>query len=1046
MKNLLLMLILIFSSVLNAQEIKVSGVVSDDTNGPLPGTSVLVKGTTKGTSTDFDGKYTITAKVGDYLQFSYVGLETKTIKVTGPTVNVSLTGSGETLQDVVVLGSRSTARTVTESTVPIDVINMKDIASQGPQANLNQILNMVAPSFTSNTTTVADGTDHIDPAQLRGLGPDQVLVLVNGKRRHTSSLVNINGSPGRGSVGTDLNAIPAFAIDKIEVLRDGASAQYGSDAIAGVININVKKATNKFDINILGGTQLSSGANDHRGGNDGNNLQIDLNYGTGLGKEKSFINATGSFQLRGQTSRAKDATGNLFSAFNAIEQRASEAGTNINALWGNINNTPNSDQILSTIKTFATPANFSYFTPTQLSDINNATTIGAMQTALNFDATTGELAYRKLERSAFNMKVGQSSLQSAQFFVNAAYPINDNLELYAFGGTSHRTGEAAGFYRKPNQSRTYTALYANGFLPEIHSTINDISAAAGLRGNIFKDWKFDLSNTFGRNGFDYNIENTLNSSMRESSPTEFDAGGLAFSQNTTNFDISRKIDKLNVAFGAEFRHENFQIKAGEPDSYNQYDINGDVVTGTTATNLKVTDFYNGVLGGYAGAIYGSATTAYNGQRAGGAQVFPGFKPANAVDKSRSSGAVYADLEYDVTDKWLLNGALRYENYSDFGGTTNYKLATRYKLTDNINLRGAVSTGFRAPSLHQIYFNSTATQFVGGVPFEVGTFSNDSPAAKLLGIPQLKQEESQSASIGFTAKIPEAKLTITADAYFVKINDRVVLTDQFSRPSLSTANGGVAPNYFYPTGTTQRDLQNLFDTANATAATFFANAIDTESKGIDIVISHKASVGNGLTLKTDLSGTISNTRKVGDIHGSQILEDNGQTNRYFSESSRVYLEEAVPRAKANLTNSLTVKKFDFFLRNVYFGQVTDPNIADANGDGIINAIVVNDQAVENEHPIWSARVITDLSVGYKISNSTKVVVGANNIFDVYPSRNLGPQTITSRASGVDSNGNIIYSPTTATIDLSNGNQFTYSRNTSQFGQNGRFVFARLSLSF
>jgi iron complex outermembrane receptor protein len=1032
MKKLLFILSLIFSAALTAQEIKVSGLVTDDTKGPLPGTTILVKGTAKGTTTDADGKYSVMAKMGETLQFSYVGLETQNIKISGSTVNVTLVGTGETLQDVVVLGSRSTARTVTESAVPIDIISMKDIASQGPQANLNQILNMVAPSFTSNTTTVADGTDHIDPAQLRGLGPDQVLVLVNGKRRHTSSLVNINGSPGRGSVGTDLNAIPAFAIDRIEVLRDGASAQYGSDAIAGVININVKKATNKLDINILGGSNVSQGANDHRGGNDGNNLQIDLNYGTSLGKEKSFINATGSFQLRGQTSRAKDVTGGLFNAFNAIEQRAAEAGTNINSLWGNIGTqaapTANEAQIVSAIKTYAPQVG--YFSAAQQASIAGATSLyGAtgLQTILGSsasvlaigDVTENELTYRKLQRRDFNMKVGQSSLESAQFFLNAAYPITENLEVYAFGGTSHRTGQAEGFYRKPNQNRTYTALYPNGFLPEIHSTINDVSAAAGLRGMIFKTWNFDLSNTFGRNSFDYNIENTLNATLREGSPMEFDAGGLAFSQNTTNFDTSRKFDKLNVAFGAEYRHENFQINAGVPDSYNQYDINGGIVTGTTASELKVTDFY------------GSG-------RPGGAQVFPGFKPSNTVDKGRNSVAIYTDLEYDVTEKWLLNGALRFENYSDFGSTTNYKLATRYKLTDNINLRGAVSTGFRAPSLHQIYFNSTATQFVGGVPFEVGTFSNDSPAAKLLGIPQLKQEESQSASVGFTAKIPAAKLTLTADAYIVKINDRVVLTDQFSRPGGTPA-----------AGTPAAQLNTLFDNANATAATFFANAIDTESKGIDVVISHKANVGAGLTLKTDLSGTLSNTKKVGDIHGSQILIDNGQINKYYSESSRVYLQEAVPRVKANLTNSLSYKKFDFFLRNVYFGKVTDPNIADANGDGIINAIVVNDKAVENEHPEWAAKIITDLSIGFKVSNSTKVIVGANNIFDIYPSANLGPQTIAQRASGIDGSGNVVYSPTTSSnnsIDLSNANQFVYSRNTSQFGQNGRFVFARLSFSF
>jgi iron complex outermembrane receptor protein len=988
----------------------IKGRVVDDSGQPLPGVTIIVKGTTKGTTTDADGTYSISAQLGDVLQFSYVGLETKSITVTGNILNVTLTGTGETLQDVVVIGSRNPTRTVTESAVPIDVISMKDIASQGPQVNLNQILNMVAPSFTSNTTTVADGTDHIDPAQLRGLGPDQVLVLVNGKRRHTSSLVNINGSPGRGSVGTDLNAIPAFAIEKIEVLRDGASAQYGSDAIAGVININVKKNTNKLDVALFGGGNLSKGANDHSGGIDGGNYQLDLNYGTGLGKEKSFINGTASFQLRDATSRAKDVTGNLFNAYNAVEQRAAEAGTNINALFGNITNTPNTAQILTTIKQYAPQVG--YFTTAQQTAITGAATISQMQAALNFDATAGELAYRSLERKDFNMRVGQSSLKSAQFFLNAAYPINDKLEVYAFGGTSYRTGEAAGFYRKPNQARSYTGLYPNGFLPEIHSTIGDVSVAAGLRGLLFENWNFDLSNTFGRNTFDYNIENTVNASLREKSASQFDAGGLGFSQNTTNFDMNRKFDVmkgLNVAFGAEYRHENFNITAGEPDSYNLYDINGAVVTGTTPANIKVTDFYGA-------------------NRPGGAQVFPGFRPANAIDKGRNSVAVYTDLELDLTDKWLVNGAVRFENYSDFGNTTNFKIASRYKLTDNINLRGAVSTGFRAPSLHQIYFNSTATQFVGGVPFEVGTFSNDSPVAKALGIPTLKQEESKSASIGFTAKIPAANITLTADAYIVKINDRVVLTDQF------TSNAVTKP---------------YFDAAGATAATFFANAIDTQSKGIDVVISHKVNLGEGLSLKTDLSGTISDTKKVGAIHASPILEAAGQINRYYSESSRIYLQEAVPRVKANLTNSLSYKKFDFFLRNVYFGKVTDPNIADANFDGTINAIVVNNQAVENEHPVWAAKIITDFSVGFKITSATKIVVGANNIFDVFPTNNLGPQTIAKRASGVDANGAVIYSTTTSsnnTIDLSNANQFVYSRNTSQFGQNGRFVFARLSFSF
>ena len=1013
MKKNILLFFLIFSAAIYAQKINVTGVITNDKGDPLPGVNVVLKGTNIGSSSGFDGKYSISATLGSELEFSFFGSKTVTKTVTSNEINVTLKDSQE-LDEVAIVGTRNPQRTITESAVPIDDINMKEIASQGPQVNLNQIMNMVAPSFTSNTQTVADGTDHIDPAQLRGLGPDQVLVLVNGKRRHTSSLVNINGTPGRGSVGTDLNAIPAFAVNKIEVLRDGASAQYGSDAIAGVINIGIKKATNQFEVALFSGSHFSKGANDHRGGNDGNNTQLDMNYGTGLGKEKSFINVTGSFQFRGQTSRAKDVTGNLYNAYNAIENRALQGGININSLFGNITNTTNTAQIISTIQTYAPQVN--YFTQQQQTAIAGATTIPQLRTILNFDATEGELSYRGLERKNFNMAVGQSSLASMQFFLNSAFSINDNVEIYVFGGTSYRTGESAGFYRRPNQARGYSGLYPNGFLPEIHSTIIDQSVASGLRGKIFKTWNFDLSNTFGKNAFDYDVKNTVNATLRENSPTEFDAGGIRFSQNTSNFDINKKFNNINVAFGAEYRIENYRINEGSQESYNRYDINRNIVTPTTPTNFIVTDFFNN-------------------SRPGGAQVFPGFRPKNTVNENRSSYAFYSDLEYDITQKLLINGAVRYENYSDFGNTTNFKLATRFKLLKNVNLRGAVSTGFRAPSLHQIYFNSTATQFVGGVPFEVGTFKNDSQEAIIFGIPQLKQEESKSASVGFTSKIPGANITITADTYIISIKDRVVLTDQFARPGGTPLPG--TPNFI---------LNNLFDQAGANAAAFFANAIDTESKGVDVVISHKANFGNSYVLKTDFAGTVSQTRQIGNIKASSTLEAAGQTNRYYSETSRIYLEEAVPRLKANLTNTLTINKIDIFLRNVYFGQVTDPNSSDVNNNGFIEATIVNGQAVENEHPVWGARIITDLSVGYNLSKNAKIVVGANNLLDIYPDENLGPVSAKRPLSALDANGNIQYSPTAVSIDLSNANQFVYSRNVSQFGQNGRFLFARLSYKF
>ncbi|HEV7382411.1 MAG TPA: TonB-dependent receptor, partial [Dyadobacter sp.] len=594
---------------------------------------------------------------------------------------------------------------------------------------------------------------------------------------------------------------PAFAIEKIEVLRDGASAQYGSDAIAGVINVKMKEATGKLNMSLYSGANFSQGSNDHTGGVDGGNLQIDANYGVRIG-EKGFINFTGSALTRKPTYRADFATGNIFNAYNAIEYRVQQSGGNAGNLVSDV----------AAIKQGA--LGVGYLDAATQSSIAAATSISDLQKLLGADVTDNELSYRGLERRDFNMRIGQSQLKSVQLYANMAIPINDNHEFYAFGGYGKRTGNAAGFYRRPNQARTYTGIFINGFLPEIHSDVIDGSAAAGFRGKLGK-FNYDLSNTFGSNSFNYGVENTVNTTLLSNSPTVFKAGGLNFRQNTVNLDLSRKFDVLsglNLAFGAEARFESYRIKAGDENSYARYDVNSQPIT--SSTQLPPTDFF------------GAA-------RPGGAQVFPGFRPENEAatkDANRQSAALYVDSELDVTDKWLLGGAVRFENYSDFGSTTNFKLATRYKLTDNINLRAAASTGFRAPSLAQIYFNSTSTQFVGGVPFEVGTFSNSSQPAALLGIPKLKQEESKSISAGFTAKIPEANLTITADGYFVRINDRVILTDQFSRPN-GTVTGAAL------------QLQQLFDQANATAATFFSNAINTESKGVDVVVSHRAKFDN-----------------------------------------------------------------------------------------------------------------------------------------------------------------------------------------------------------
>ena len=987
--NIYLLALLFFPVAVFAQG-TVTGTVTETTsNSPVPGANVIVKGTTTGTITDFDGKFTLNvASFPATLVVSSIGYNTTEISVpSAQNIKVSLT-EGVALDEVMLIGTRNPNRSSIDTAVPVDVIDVSELVTAGPQVNLNQILNYVAPSFTSNTQTISDGTDHIDPASLRGLGPDQVLVLINGKRRHNSSLVNVNGTFGRGSVGTDLNTIPAASIERIEVLRDGAAAQYGSDAIAGVINIVLKKSTNELTMNITTGANFTKNANDQTGGVDGETTNVSANYGLSLGQKGGFINFTGDFDVRQDYSRMKEWEGSIFNQYNTIERFANNDGYDLSLLL---------DDDVADVIQYGNAAGFG---------LSPTATKTELQGILNADNTTAELAARGLGRSDFNMRVGQSALRGGRFFANMSIPLDENgTQLYSFAGISSRTGNSAGFYRLPNQSRTYTPAYINGFLPEINSTITDKSFAVGIKGKI-EDWDVDFSNTYGKNAFLYTIGNTYNASMQKASPTFFDAGGFSFAQNTTNLDISKFYDDvmsgLNVAFGAEYRVENYEIVAGEQGSYGQYDGTGNInnayddlrrnsegqllnSTDQTSAEFAITnpgDDFEAADNPNSSLLV--PTDFFGGSRPGGSQVFPGFSPANELSRGRSSVAGYLDVEADITESFLLSGALRYEDYSDFGSTLNGKIATRIKAGENTNIRAAFNTGFRAPSLHQLNFNSTSTIFDNlGNPQEVGTFSNDSKAAKLLGIPQLKQETSSSVSLGFTSKIPDAHLTITVDGYWVGINDRVVYTGQFEGPGTGT------------------ELDKLLSQANASAASFFANAIDTESKGLDVVITYDARIGTSAKLKNDLSGTFSKTKQVGGIKSSQVLKDAGLVGTYFPEDSRVYLEEAVPRTKINLSNTLSAGKLNVFLRNVWFGEVTEATTTVAN------------------QQVFGSKLVTDLSFGYKVAESTTITVGANNLFDIYPDR--AEDQYNNRSSG----------------------RFDWSRRAQQFGIGGRFLFARLT---
>ncbi len=950
-QHYLVILVLVFGAICIANG-QITGTVTDDQGVPLVGASVVKKGTSIGTTTDFDGNYSIDAILGDRLTVSFIGYEPLEVLVNSTILNITLV-SGLALSEVIITGSRNPNRVATESTVPVDVIDVKELARVGPQVNLNQILNYVAPSFTSNTQTISDGTDHIDPASLRGLGPDQVLVLINGKRRHTSSLVNVNGTFGRGSVGTDLNAIPAASIQRVEVMRDGAAAQYGSDAIAGVINIILNKGSGELNLTVTTGANFSKNANGQTGGSDGEATNVAGSYGISLGERGGYINFSGDFDVRQDYSRMKEWEGDVFNQYNTVERFANADGYDVSALL---------DDDVTDVIQYSNAAGI---------DIMGATTKAELQPILSADNTESELTARGLVRSDFNMRVGQSALRGGRFFANFVLPLDDyGTELYSFTGISSRTGNSAGFYRLPNQSRTYTPAYLNGFLPEINSNIKDQSIAIGIKGKV-GDWSVDFSNTFGKNAFLYTIGNTFNASLQSASPTTFDAGGFSFAQNTTNLDITQFYDDIfsgfNVAFGGEYRYENYEIVAGQESSYAQYTGAGEVIT--LASQTASQDFF------------GSS-------RPGGSQVFPGFSPNNELSRDRSSIAGYFDLEADFSESVLVSFATRFENYSDFGSTINFKVSSRVKINENLNLRCALNTGFRAPSLHQIYFNSTSTIFdQDGNPQEVGTFSNDSRAANLLGIPELKEETSSSISLGLTGKIPAANLTVTVDGYFVKIDDRVVYTGQFQGPG------------------TGSELDNLLRQANASAASFFANAIDTESRGIDLVLTQRANVWDGWMLNSTLAATFSKTQQVGEIKASQVLEDAGLVDTYFPEDSRVYLEEAVPRTKVNLTFNLSSEKWIFFLRGVYFGKVTE---ATTNID---------------RQQVFGSKFVTDLSVSYKATPALTFTVGANNLFDTYPDR---------AAEVLADGGN----------NRSSG-RFDWSRRAQQFGIGGRFLFARVN---
>ncbi|PSL49904.1 iron complex outermembrane receptor protein [Chitinophaga niastensis] len=860
---------LLMCTIAGAQSQRITGRITDINNQPVAAASIFVQASGNGTKSDNDGSFELQLADKDK-QFTVtaIGFESYTqIRHAGNNYNITLQPALRNLNEVVMVGTRSSGRTRLNTVAPVDVFNIAKLQTLAPQNDLNQLLQYVSPSFNSNRQSSSDGSEHIDPASIRGLGPDQLLVLINGKRRHTTSLVNNQGTVGNGSVGTDLNAIPSSAIERIEVLRDGASAQYGSDAIAGVVNIVLKQNTHQLFASTTGG--ITS-----RG--DGGLGQLNLNYGTGIGKQGGYINLTGEAYYRDKTTRAQN------------------------------NNLIIFDQ--SALNNF-----FAY-------DFAN-------DPAASRKYDDDMLKQKGLKRDDFNFQIGDAKIKNVATFFNLSLPFNSGRsEFYSFGGYSYRQGEGFGFRRLPSDPTVNVySIYPDGYQPNTDSRIHDRSIAVGLKHKL-GNWQADLSNALGDNRFDYQVDHTVNASLKAASPTSFKAGGHEFLQNTTNLDFSRRFAGvaagLNLAFGGEFRVDDYRIRSGEEASWKNYAL----------------------------VINNDGTVSNPSGLAGGSQSFTGFSPENAIHKSRNNTGIYIDGELDVTQKWLISAASRLEHYSDFGTALSGKFATRYKLSPVFNVRGAVSNGFRAPSLHQQYFSYVSTDILPDNTLgQSGFFTNQSKIAKALGIPKLKQETSLNYSLGFTAQAAR-NFNISVDGYLTDIKNRIVLTGSFG---------------FDPNGNPVDAIQKIINPLGARSARFFSNAVDTRTVGVDVVADYNIKSGDN-SFNASLGFNYNKNKITGNLHIPDQLK--GQEQIYFSPNDSVLITEGTPRVKINLSLTYGYKKFSVLLRNVYFGEVARNSFP------------------FGEVQVHKGKVVTDLSFSYAVK-PVVFTIGANNLLDVFPDKQI-----------------------------------------------------------
>ena len=731
--------------------------------------------------------------------------------------------------EIVVTGTRTAGRSKLDTASPVDVLSGAALRQQGTTELATALAN-VAPSIDFPRSAGTDGSDAIRAATLRGLSPDETLVLINGVRAHTSAYLNINGVVGRGSAAVDLNTIPTVALETVEVLRDGASAQYGSDAIAGVINLRLREARSGGGADVTYGlydTNFSTARNPGQSVTGEHTVNASAWQGFGFGDD-GYLTLSGEYQRRQATNRAD------------LDPRV----------------TPN----------------------------------------------------------VLDGSFGDPSVKQYTGWANFGSSVSDHLKVYGWVGYQYRDTTSTEFPRNAAFTSGYdvTGIYGNAFTPFLNSHSKDLNSALGIKGDL-GDWSVDANVSYGRNRIDFSTLHTANFTLGNASPTNFYDGALIYDQLVGGVDVSRKFDvfqSLNVAFGAEGRREGFDEKAGDPTSY----------------------------------------------QGSGAQSFPGFSTANAVDKHRENASIYADIEAQVTDKLLLGVAGRGEHYSDFGNTGTGKLSARYDFSPHFALRGTASTGFRAPSLIQENFTSITTNLVNNVPVQAGTFPSTSVISEALGGKPLQPEKSTNLSVGTVVRFGGFDLTV--DAYRIHIRNQLGLSEVIQQSSSQTA-------------AVNAEIAALLAGTGASAARFFINGLASTTKGIDAVAHYR--------LKTDRAGTFDFTvaGNYNDIDLTRVPTSTSALNPapvLFGRSRILTIEDGTPATKVVGSVDWSSGVLGATARVTYYGNVTQP--------GTTATINVNGQTLTNDLQT-GRKAITDLELRYQPKKGVEFALGASNLLDVYP---------------------------------------------------------------